>query len=87
MKSWLETALVCVAMAQAAGGETEPSKSLSPLHSHALLFSKIVRCYVWACSPTLGLPVALIVHSFAGEKQMPTQRIAKVLGIWEYGLF
>lgn len=53
MKSWLETALVCVAMAQAAGGETEPSKALFPhstsrpcslvelsdvLYGHALLF-------------------------------------------------
>lgn len=87
MKSWLETALVCVAMAQAAGGETEPSKALSPLHFHTLLFNKTVRCCVWACSPILGLPVALIVYSFAGEKQMPTLRIAKVLEIWEHGLF
>lgn len=87
MKSWLETALVCVAMAQAAGGETEPSKALSSLHLHALLFSKTVRCCVWDCFPILGLPVPLIVYSFAGEKQMPTPRIARVLGIWEHGLF
>lgn len=87
MKSWLKTALVCVAMTQAAGGEPEPSKALSPLHFHALLFSKTVRCCVWTCFPILGLPVPLIVYSFAGEKQMPTPRIARVLGIWKRGPF